>query len=262
MTERNVALLPVPYMSQLGPGAEEFRNDCGAASGAMLVQAYTGESITPNEFYRSTEQTEDAYLSAWQVAKVLTAKGIRTTWQLGMNLPELFSALAAGKPLIVLFNYGALRERVNTENGSFSGGHFAVAVGIDTLNVYLHDPLWSGDGGKALAVPHEDWMYAWDAARREDNPACAALVPVIGISEFSGSNELYSVRVVADGGLRIRSAPRVAQGTDTGRFLTRDEVVKIWEERRSDGDLWGAITVDKTRWVAVEYQGDTLAERV
>ncbi|NDJ75693.1 MAG: hypothetical protein GYB65_05500 [Chloroflexi bacterium] len=266
-TGKPVQLLPVPYVSQLGEGANAFHNDCGAACGAMLIKAYTGNNITPDDFYRATGQADDDYLSVTQLMTVLTAHGISTEWYRELSLVDLFAMLVGGRPAIVLFNYGALREKVSgLENTTFSGAHFAVMTGIDTINVYLHDPLWtitSGySGGEAIPIAHADWMYIWEAAQRDYNPECAALVPVVGVGAFTGVTELYQVRVTSADGIRIRTAPRVARGTDTGRGVPNGYVAKIWaEERDAEGNLWGAITVDKRKWIALEFRGVQLVER-
>ncbi len=266
--DKPVQLLPVPYMSQLGAGADAYHNDCGAASGAMLIKAYTGDIMTPDDFYRATGQESDAYLSANQLATVLTTKGIATEWRENMTLVDLFETLAGGRPPIVLFNYGALREKVgDLENTTFAGGHFAVTVGIDTQNVYLHDPLWSVEeedsGGAALAIPHVDWMYIWRESKRDLNPECAALVPSMGIGAFAGVTELYRARVISQNGVRVRNAPRVALGTDTGERLAYNYVAKIWAEATdNENNLWGAITVGKRKWIAMTYGEVQLAERI
>lgn len=262
LPERMAALLPVPYVSQLGPGASQYNNDCGAASGAMLIGAYAHEDVTPDEFYEATGQTTDAYLSAGQLRRVLERYGIATEWQVGVKLADLFAMLAEERPPIVLFNYGAFRERVTTENKTFSGGHFAVIMGIDTANVYVHDPLWNGQGGAALTVPHDDWLYAWGASVRDGNPANGAVVPTTPISEFSPTEALYRVRVTSPDGLRVRTSPTVAQGNHTGRYVAHGDLLSIWAEQQdSSGNDWGAITSDLGQWIAMIYNGESLVER-
>jgi hypothetical protein len=261
--ERKAALLPVPYVSQLGVGASKYHNDCGAASGAMLLAAYSGEMMTPDAFFEATGQTTDAYLSAGQLMRVLSAAGLRTEWQQGVNLGDLFTMLAEDRPPIVLFNYGAYRERVTTENETFSGGHFGVIVGIDTANVYLHDPLWGESGGAALTIPHDDWLYAWTAAVRDGNPARGCLVPMIAIGDFQQSDALYSVRVIPSDGLRIRRSPQVALANSTQRFLRGGDIAKIYVEAKdAEGNDWGAISPERDHWIALKYDGEVLAERI
>ncbi len=52
-----ITLLPVPYVSQLGVGAEGHKNDCGAASAVMLLMAYTNSTMTPSR--RSLFERDD-----------------------------------------------------------------------------------------------------------------------------------------------------------------------------------------------------------
>ncbi len=263
-----VELLPVPYVSQLGAGADEFHNDCGAASGAMLIDMYLDEHVDPDDFFKETGQTIDQYLSATQLIKVLAARGIDMEWRENMTLTDLFEVLAMGRPPIVLFNYGALRERIGqTENVTFNGAHFGVMIGIDTRNVYLHDPLWTKaddqSDGAAIAIPHADWMYIWTQAKRDQNPPCSALVPVEGPQAIGGIKEMYQVRIVSRNGLKVRSAPYVSLGTDTGQGVAYKDVVRIWaEEKDKEGNLWGAITISRKKWIAMTYQGITFAEKI
>jgi hypothetical protein len=261
--ERQAALLPVPYVSQLGVGASKYHNDCGAASGAMLLAVYAGEVMTPDAFFEATGQATDAYLSAGQLMRVLSGYGVRTEWQQSVSLGDLFEMLSDERPPIVLFNYGAYRERVDTENAIFSGGHFGVIIGIDTANVYLHDPLWTESSGAALPVPHDDWLYAWTAAVRDGNPARGCLVPAIAISDYQQSEALYSVRVVSTTGLRIRRSPQVALANSTQRLLRYDDIAKIYSEAQdAEGNDWGAISPERDHWIALKYQGEVLAERI
>lgn len=95
-----VTLLPVPHVSQIGPGADRFRNDCGAASAALLIRAYTGQIVTPDDVFSQITQ-EDRYLCAGELIIVLKQHGIPTVWR-GLDAGSLYRALADRQPPIAL----------------------------------------------------------------------------------------------------------------------------------------------------------------
>lgn len=254
------ALLPVPYVSQFGGGATNCPDDSGAASGAMLVEAYTGSTITAAQFYQRAGQADGRQLGIDHIQKVLTEEGIGTTFNKGMTLPQLFQALADHKPPLVIFNYGILRKYIQTENQSFSGSHFGVIVGIDTFHVYLNDPFWAKKEGSALAIPHQAWLDMWHVTQPSGNQPYAALVPTVGI-KIPADTPLYKVKVLAND-LHIRNAPHVSLSTGTQKYLHTGNIATIWAEDQNDGNLWGAIESDKQRWIALTYQGKELAKRI
>lgn len=172
--------LPVPYVKQYGPGADAFGKDCGPACSVMLLAAYTGERMTPDDFYRAITE-EDRYISKSQLQTVLRTKGIESENVKDVSLAGLHAYLAAGKPGIALINYGVLRDHITTES-TFTGPHFVVTVGMDDQHVYIHDPLWRTRSGAWLAVPHAAWLEAWERAKEQiNNPSCSVLVPKQGL---------------------------------------------------------------------------------
>lgn len=240
---RPVALLPVPYISQLGPGAETRVNDCGPACAAMLLRAYQKSSLTPDEFYARFAIKGDPYLHASQLMSAMGTLGLQTEFRAGMTVQDLFAVLAAGKPAIVLMSYKPLAEAGLTEK-PFAGPHFAVAVGVDVKNIYLNDPLYSDPlEGEARPYPLEVFWKAWKEAStglQVANPERAAIVPVQGIG-FQG---LRRVKVNI-GVLNVREGPGLSSrivGT-----LKRNEIVEI--QREVSG--WGEVGFN--RWVMLRY---------
>ena len=240
---RPVALLPVPYVSQLGPGAETRANDCGPACAAMLLRAYQKTSLTPDAFYARFAIQGDPYLHASQLMSAMGALGLQTEFRAGMTVQDLFGVLAAGKPAILLLGYKALSEAGLTEK-PFGGPHFAVAVGVDVKNIYLHDPLYSDPlVGEAHPYPLEVFWKAWKEASvglQVPNPERAAVIPVQGLG-FQG---LRRVKVNI-GILNVREGPGLSNrivGT-----LKRNEIIEI--QREVSG--WGEVGFN--RWVMLSY---------
>ncbi len=240
-----VNLLPVPYVSQLGTGADLHRNDCGAAAAIMLLRAYLdGFTLTPDEFYtRFAVPGPDPYLSVTQLRNALGSLGLLTDFKAGLSTQDLFAALAQGKPAIVLLRYKVFEEAGLTEK-HFEGPHFAVVVGMDIRHVYLHDPLYTNPvDGNAHAYPLDLFWKAWKevaADSRIPNPECSAILPTAGI----GYKLSRPVRVNV-AALAVRSIPENVAATL--RTLKRGETVEVVREMSG----WGEIS--SGGWVYLAY---------
>ncbi len=240
-----VTLLAVPYVSQLGSGAEAHKNDCGAASAIMLLRAYiTNFQMTPDEFYtRFAIPGTDPYLSVTQLRNALGSLGLLTDFKANLSIPDLFTHLAAGKPLIALLRYKVFEDAGLTEK-HFEGPHFAVVVGMDIKYVYLHDPLYTkAADGEAHPYPLELFWRAWKEVAtdpRVRNPERSAIIPSAGIG-FKLSRRvrinISALNVRASGGL---NAPVVGK-------LKRGEVVEIVREMSGWGEIEGQ------GWIALAY---------
>lgn len=180
-----MTILDVPYVSQLEDGARKHANDCGAASGVMLIRAYKGDQkFTVDEYYKETGQRGDKYLNVFQIQAVLQNHGVNTTRKTGLSKDDLSDFIKERRPPIVLFNYKIFRnllsqQGINTQV-PFKGYHFAVLVGIDDSFVYLNDPLWSGDNGKNFKVPIDIWMKSWGNFLKkgvQENKPYQAIIP-------------------------------------------------------------------------------------
>lgn len=238
-------LLPVPYVSQLGPGADARKNDCGAASSIMLLKAYIPNfQMTPDEFYtRFAIPGADPYLSVTQLRNAMGSLGLLTDFRATLTMHDLFGFLAASKPVIVLLRYKVFEDAGLTEK-KFEGPHFAVAVGLDIRSIYIHDPLYSNPAdGEAHPYPLELFWRAWKEVATDPkvrNPERSAIIPVQGLG-FQG---LRRVKVNI-GILNVREGPGLNHrivGT-----LKRNEIIEI--QREVSG--WGEVGFN--RWVMLSY---------
>jgi hypothetical protein len=240
---RPVMLLPVPYVSQLGAGAEGHKNDCGATCAVMLLRAYLNIVMTPDEFYTKFAIQWDPYLSVPQLRDAMSSLGLLTDFRANLTLQDLFTFLAASKPVIVLLRYKALAEAGLTEK-TFAGPHFAVVVGIDCKNIYLHDPLYTNPlDGDAHAYPLDIFYKAWvDVGSNPDfpNPARSAIIPAGGI----GFRLVRRVRVTA-ASLNVRSGPGTSNPVVSS--LKKDQVVEITREVSG----WGQVA--DNQWISLAY---------
>ena len=240
---RPVTLLPVPYVSQLGPGAEAHANDCGAASAVMLMRAYQKSMMTPDDFYQQFNIPGDPYLSVTQLQRALTSLGILTDFCPGLSIQDLFSLMASGKPAIVLIRYKVLYEAGLTEK-TFQGPHFAVVVGLDPKYIYIHDPLYTDPAvGEARAYPIDIFWRAWKDVALDPsfpNPERSAIVPRTGIG-FQISRRVK----VSIPSLNVRSGPGL--NMSVAGVVRKGEVYAITREMNG----WGEIGLNK--WIKLQF---------
>ncbi len=240
-----ITLLPVPYVSQLGPGAEARKNDCGAASSIMLLRAYFPDfKLTPDEFYtRFAIPGADPYLSVTQLRNAMGSLGLLTDFKATLGMQDLFGYLAAGKPVIVLLRYKVFEDAGLTEK-HFEGPHFAVVVGMDIRHVYIHDPLYTNPAnGEAHPYPLELFWRAWKEVATDPkvrNPERSAIIPSAGIG-FKLSRQV-KVNVPA---LNVRASN--ALNAAIVRVLKKGEVVEIAREMGGWGEIEGG------GWIVLAY---------
>jgi hypothetical protein len=238
-----VTLLPVPYMSQIGVGAELHRNDCGAASAVMLLRAYTNTAMTPDQFYTLFNITGDPYLSVPTLRTAMAKMGVLTSFKAGLTMADLFNTLATGKPVIVLIRYKTLEDAGLTER-HYEGPHFAVGVGMDSKYIYLHDPLYTNPSdGEAHAYPLDIFWKAWKDVALDSqypNPERSAIIPLAGLGY-----RMERAVVVNILSLNVRSGPSLT--SKVAGSLKKGQVVYVTREVNG----WGEIGTD--RWIYLPY---------
>ncbi len=242
----DVTLLPVPAISQLGQGADRFRNDCGAACVAMLIEAYSGQAVTPDEIFARIT-TQDRYLLASEMMLALSRTGISTQWWAGLNLGNLFTYLVERKPAIALIKYGVLRD-AGLASSSFEGPHWVTVVGMDTATVAINDPLSTGT--LPIFIPINVFLDAWTMVGRDPNvrnPERAAIVPTRQVGDPTKPAPLpvgKSMKVTA-WRLNERQGPGISYPVVS--VLEQGQIVQIVEEK----DGWGRH--GECRWSSLAY---------
>ncbi len=238
-----VTLIPVPYVSQLGPGADTHKNDCGAASAVMLLRAYTDTDMTPDQFYTDFSISGDPYLSVTTMRNAMAKMGLLTNFKAGLSMSDLFNTCATGKPLIVLIRYGTLEDAGLTEK-HFEGPHFAVVVGMDTKYIYMHDPLYTNPSdGEAHPYPLDIFWKAWKDVALDSqfpNPERSAIIPAAGLG--------YSMQkpmVINTPSLNVRSGPGL--NYNIVGSVKKGEIVNVIREVNG----WGEINTDQ--WIYLSY---------
>ncbi|MCX6064799.1 MAG: C39 family peptidase [Chloroflexi bacterium] len=222
-------LLPVPYISQVGSGADLHKNDCGAASAIMLLRAYMELKMTPDEFYTKFSVPGDPYLSVLQLRNAMGSLGVLTDYKVNFTIKDVFATLAAGKPLIVTLRYKVFQEAGLTER-TYDGPHYSVVVGMDIRNIYLHDPLYTNpEIGNAHAYPLELFWKAWKEVATNPkfpNPEC----PEVKV------NSAF---------INVRATPEV--NSPTLATLKKGELLEVVREISS----WGQVP--NLGWIYLPY---------
>lgn len=238
-----VTLLPVPYVSQLGAGAEAHKNDCGAACAVMFLRAYTNTNMTPDEFYTTFNIAGDPYLSVPTLRDAMGKTGVLTSFKAGLTMADLFNTFATGRPMMLLIRYKTLEDAGLTER-HYEGPHFAVGVGMDAKYIYLHDPLYTRlSNGEAHPYPLDIFWKAWKDVALDPqfpNPERAAIIPAVGLGYRMEQAVIVNIAT-----LNVRLGPglgNVVVGT-----LRKGQVVNVIREVNG----WGEIEPD--RWIYLPY---------
>jgi len=229
------AILPVPYFSILGKGAGSSVEDTGAASGAMLEQAFTGQPISPAEFYKQSGPTGSAPLTLAQISNTLSAKGLPVELRSGLKLADLSFILFSGRPVIALIKQMVLQAAGLTPEKT-EAPHYVVVVGMDVEQAFIHDPLRKDASGQAQGIPWLIFYQAWSQALGYER---AVLVPRLQL--------VRRVRVTANL-LNVHSQPgpnALLAGT-----VSQGELFEITTQVNG----WGKIGED--RWISLSYTSD------
>ncbi len=144
--ERPGVWLDVPFVAQV-------RNGCGAASAAMLVRYWRGESTgaDPREIMKQLYSSPAEGIYASQLKEYLEKQGFLTYTFRG-EWADLVHHLSKGRPLLV-----CLSE-------SKPDLHYVVVSGIDWQSqiVFLNDPARK----KLFPMERDKFLQAWEASNR------------------------------------------------------------------------------------------------
>jgi hypothetical protein len=234
-TSAAVNILPIPYVSQLGSGADQHSNDSGAACGAMLIRAYTAKVITPDDFFNQSGQSADNSLSFTQISNVMNTNGVPVEMRTALKLSDLALILASGRPAILLVKQAVLQQAGLTPE-TYTGAFNVTAVGLDVNGVYIHDPLRKDASGQAQAVP---WLTLYQAWTQGAGYERAALVPRVQL--------IRRVKITATK-LNVREQPNA--NAPLAGTANVGEVYAITAQK----DGWGQI--GDGRWVSLSYVAD------
>lgn len=156
----------VPFVPQLGTGADQTSNDCGRASGSTLIrrarhfealrlglQYAASVYVTPDAISRQMA-SGNSTISTGQLQQLLREYGVWTQILIrsgksdGLTLSVIDHEIEQGRPVLPLVNYPGV------------GGHFMVIVGKDSHYIYAHNPLKLNGAAEAFTRPVFDDMLS------------------------------------------------------------------------------------------------------
>jgi hypothetical protein len=201
--------LPYPYLSQWDtpdmrieydgaiyiPNSNRTRGDCGPAALAMMLWKRTNQRPTVNQVGIACGQPVDGngsmYTNHGQLRAGAASYGVTLQTRSPYILPRLDldllrEELAAGRPVIALILYKALREELQAYPDSiknqddFNGAHWVLVVEMSEDAVWIMDPDFWGDRreeGNYRRVP----ILAFDEALRRTHEASGCSVGYQGL---------------------------------------------------------------------------------
>lgn len=239
-----LTILPVPFVSQVGSGADARQNDSGAAAAVMLIRAYQPLSaFTPDVFAARFALPTDSHFTLAQIRAALASLGLATESRAGLAMQDLFTFLAAGKPVLTALRCQTLAEAGFTECGP-DGPHFVVVVGLDIRYAYLHDPRGATPAeGAARALPLDIFWKAWKETASEAQspiPERSALIPANALGFRLARRARVNIL-----SLNIRREP--ALNAPLVGTLRKDQVVETTRELNGWGEIPGV------GWIMLSY---------
>lgn len=154
-------LLDVPFLPQVPPGDWSNTRNCGVASAVMIAAYVHSTTPTPEDIREANEWLHNRfglpingyngeYTNVFQIRAYLENRGVPSRIGMG-NLAILRKLLEEGKPVLV-----AVFANMNVTQPR----HAMVAVGVDDVSIYVHDP--GKPNGAYNNYPLPQFLSAWE----------------------------------------------------------------------------------------------------
>jgi murein DD-endopeptidase MepM/ murein hydrolase activator NlpD len=152
--------LVVPYVSQLGQGANYGEGDSGTACVTALIRALTGQSISVDDVGKAAGLP--AGYTATHIINTLIpmAKnyGINLKYHSGITAAKIRDELDNNRTVLLLLHYSQLPKRRRL---TFQGAHCITVHGYNKDYFFYDDPDWSsGSDGENIPIAVNDLMSA------------------------------------------------------------------------------------------------------
>lgn len=233
----------VPYIGQVGAGADEHGSDCGPTCAGMVI-AWAG--ITPpsvDDLFNEVS-SGNGYTSYGDIGALLAHRGIKADYDAAVSTAELFTILCSGVPVVALIRYGGLAA---IRPNNFSGSHFVVIIGMDLDTIYINDPLNTPTPGKCVAVPMAIFEAAWSTVG-DKNPQRSLMVPAKGTA-VTPTPVIRTVTPRDLNGCNVRRVPGDLSDGNKLYAIKYGATMNIYFER----DGWGKISQVKEEWVSLAF---------
>ncbi len=256
MTElTDPACLNVAYFGQVGKGADENNNDCGAA-GVKSVGEFAGATMPViDTIYNEVMPSGDVCLSVGNLLASLARRGVKCEWDAGYSLKDLWETLANGSPTIALIRYGALST---IRPNRFTGSHLVTVIGADITYFYIHDPLNNVSSGAHVAVPIKMWWNAWTTVG-DDNPQ-SSMITLLNVGYISP--QPFPIKTVVPNdtnGCYVRKIPGLMTEANKVYGIPYRTSAKSIMNVYIECDGWGKISLTQERWVCMEYTKEIIS---
>lgn len=265
----------IPYKSQYDADAGQYRNDCGPACVAMILNGLDKE-VTTNAVFRRSGAEANSYVSVSQMIRAAQTYKVTFKYFYPWSLNDLKLAVKSGKAPIVLVHYGAWSSTGRTQS-KFTGPHFVVVVGYDDTHIYVNDPLWKDPRryeGERIAWTIKEFMTAWTTASKDGNRNYSGIycTHALPVDTFGVGGEPQPIQpepepepepeppYQIDPGLKRRIMAWAAFFGVPLNDLTTKAVVAAYEEAMGDWglrvELHEVASEDTLPLISLKYYGD------
>lgn len=146
VVEPPTVYIPVPHVSQLGTSATLKNNDCfnataqGLALGRLMRRGLNMPLLNSVNWLLAASPlaTDDNPVTAAEAQEFMDRLGIEYTYSDQLKAPRILAELEAGRPLILLGNYGHLNP------ADRKMGHWFTVIGYSPSAFIIHDPYKLG----------------------------------------------------------------------------------------------------------------------
>lgn len=155
--------LDYSHVSQMGPGASENRNDCGAACAAVILRKRGHSNVTVDEIADRYQRKPNKPMWVSEVRQALSGYGTSSEYKPGLTPNTIEEKLREGKPIIALVSYPELpHQAIN-----YDASHYIVVYGVLEDGSFLyHDPL---SDGRELVIQREQMVKALQKVTKDNN---------------------------------------------------------------------------------------------
>lgn len=158
--------LDIPWLSQLGDGANYAPGDCGPAVLAMWLN-FLGHTASVDDVSRATNKAQGFHFTTVGDLNAAAVNwGLLLTWSKNRQAADLYRQLDAGRPVIALVYYPALPVRYDPK---YPWCHWVLVVGYGDDNIIYHDPYYKDGQGAFVEISEQAFMSAWGQNYRAGN---------------------------------------------------------------------------------------------
>jgi Peptidase_C39 like family len=169
--------LPVPFISQEDPQANEDAADACGPDCITMILKYLGEKdITVNQVFERTGAFKGELITIPQLEKAIASYGYTSEFKTGCRTDDVVALLKQGISPIALVHYENLTSR---EDQKYKGPHFIVIDGIRDDGIFSNDPdffaQFRSDGDHHFYTM-ADFLAAWGNCHLDNNPDNSLLI--------------------------------------------------------------------------------------